>query len=796
MPEPKIVEKTWNKELEKPLYTKWKTDHKFKKESKKPVYSIDTPPPYVNTPVHIGQAATYVMMDMFARYRRMKGYNVLFPLGLDRNGLPIEMAAEKKFKIKFNEVSREEFLKKCRQVLEESSEESTDSFIKLGISFNSWKKGKNIGDLYETDSEDYRSLTQDTFIELWVKNLIYEDERVNNYCPGCQTTIADAEVTYEDKPGFYYDIKFKCKETGEELIIATTRPELICSLGMIVFNPKDKRYKHLAGKTAISPIYNKEVPIQDNPIAHIEKGTGLVMMCSFGDLTDIRFFRDQKLDPIISINKDGTMNEKAGFLKGIKVLDARWKMLKELKKNNLLVKKTPTEEHRTPICERSKDPIEFIAMKEFYVKQLEFKDKIANLTADLKFFAPESRQIMLDWINAISIDWPISRRRYYATEVPLWYCNDCKFVIVPPKGKYYQPWKDPPPQKNCPECKSSKITGETRVFDTWFDSSISPLYILKWSRDNEFFKKNNPCSLRPQGKEIIRTWLYYTILKDYHLTGKLIFKDAWINYHIVDEKGKKMSKSTGNVIDPHEVLDKFGAEPFRLWSSVEGNLTKQDFRCSFERIDGANKTLTKIWNIARFISMFGEPQKKKPKLLMLDEWIINEINKICNEADTDYEEYDFHNPGIKLKHFVWETFASHYLELVKNRAYNQEKNYSKEDQDAAIYTLHYCLDKILLTFAPIIPFITAKLYKDLRNKDIHKESFPKKEKIKEFKFTTDDIVNTNSYIWKIKKDNKVSLKAKIKQATLPENLKPLEKDFKNMHHIENLSFGKELKVDI
>jgi len=794
----KIAEKNWNKELEKSIYSLWKDKelYKFDKKSKNPVYSIDTPPPYVNMPIHIGQATTYVLMDMFARYRRMKGFNVLFPLGLDRNGLPIEMAAEKKFGIKPGKTSREEYIEKCMKVLQESSIASTESFLRLGISFNSWKIGKEIGEVYETDSPEYRSLTQETFIDMWHKGLIYEDQRINNYCPGCQTTIADAEVEYAEKAGFFYDIKFKCQETGQDIIIGTTRPELICSLGMIVFNPDDDRYQHLDGKNAISPIYNKKVPIKAHPAAQIEKGTGLMMMCSFGDLTDIRFFREQGLEPLIAIDKDGTMNEKAGFLRGLKINEARKRIVDELEKTGLVVQKTPTQEHRTPVCERSKDPIEFIEMKEFYVKQVEFKDKIAELAEQMNFFAPESKQILLNWIESVSIDWPISRRRFYATEVPLWYCKDNNHVVVPQKGKYYQPWREKAPVEKCPQCGCTEFIGETRVFDTWFDSSISPLYILKYSRDEKFFEKNTPCSLRPQGKEIVRTWLYYTVLKDYLLTNKVIFKDIWINYHILDDKGHKMSKSKGNVIDPKEVLDKFGAEPFRLWASIEGNLEKQDFRCSSERIEGTGKTLTKLWNVARFISMFGEPVKTKPKLTVLDEWIINEMNELIKFSDIQFEMYDFHNPGAMIKHFVWETFASHYIELVKKRAYNENKQYNKEEQDAAIWTLNHCLDCLMLLLAPIIPFITYKLYKDLRGKDIHFEEFPKPGKNVELEFKTADIENANSAIWKTKKEAGKSLKDPVKKVMLPEQLRELEKDFKLMHNIENLSFGKEMKIEI
>ncbi|MDP6459209.1 MAG: class I tRNA ligase family protein, partial [Candidatus Hydrothermarchaeota archaeon] len=642
MAKPKLGEKRWSKNLEKEIYISWKEKevYRFNEDADKPVYSIDTPPPYVNTPVHIGQATTYVLMDMFARYRRMMGYNVLFPLGLDRNGLPIEMAVERKFNIKLKDVPREDFIEKCNTVLEESSLASTESFLHLGIGFNSWKLGNGLGDVYQTDSPDYRALTQETFIDMWQKGLIYEAARINNYCPGCGTTIADAEIEYVELSTTFNDIVFKVKETGEEIIIGTTRPELVCTCGMIIFNPADERYQHLEGMTALSPIYSKKIPIASHPMAEMEKGTGLVMMCSAGDTSDIRFFREMSLKPVIAINKEGRMTAKAGFLDGLAVAEARERMIEELRERGLLVSQKKVM-HRTPICERSKDAIEFISMQEYYVKQVKFKDDIKKIAHEINFYASSSKQILLSWINSISIDWPISRRRYYATEIPLWYCKACGEKILPPKGKYYRPWKEGPPMEACPKCMGKEFVGEERVFDTWFDSSISPLCILKYSRDDEFFNKNSPCTLRPQGKEIVRTWLYYTLLKDYLLTGKGIFRDVWINYHIVDEEGRKMSKSKGNVIDPKDILDKFGAEPFRLWAAIEGNLDKTDFRCSFERIDGAGKTITKLWNIARFVSMFPHDCGEY-ELTPLDQWILHEANDLVKLARDKYETYNVH----------------------------------------------------------------------------------------------------------------------------------------------------------
>ena len=439
-----IKDKKFTKEMELAIYRKWKKDniYSFNPDTEKEVYSIDTPPPYINSPVHIGHASTYVIMDFIAKYQRMAGKEVLFPLGLDQNGLPIEISAERKYKVDFTKIGRKEAIEYCRKLLNETTAESVDSFFKAGIGFSSWKDGNKLGDMYQTDSPTYRALTQSTFIDLWKKGLIYEDNKVVNWDPKLQTTVADAEIEYENRKGFFHDIVFKEKESGEEVVIGTTRPELICTCEMVIYNPKDDRYKHLEGKTLITPYFEKEVIVKAHPVAEIDKGTGIMMMCSYGDLTDIRFFMEQKLNGKVAINKDGTLNENAGDLAGLTIREGREKVVETLKENGLLKKMTPTGEHRTPISERSGAAVEFVEMKEFYLKQLEYKDDMRRIAEEVNIYSPKSRQILLDWIDAVSIDWPISRRRYYATEVPMWKCKKCGEYVLAEKGKYVQPWKE------------------------------------------------------------------------------------------------------------------------------------------------------------------------------------------------------------------------------------------------------------------------------------------------------------------------------------------------------------------
>lgn len=779
--------KNWSIEVEKEIAESWKKSPlAFNPKSKKKIYSIDTPPPYVNTPIHMGHAVTYTYMDFFARYRRMKGFEVLFPLGIDRNGLPIEMAAEKKFEVSPFHIGRDAFIKLCKRVLEETTAASIDSFARLGISFNSYKKDKEIGSMYETDSEEYRTITQATFIDLYRRKLIYEDTRINNWDPKLRTTIADSEIDYKELPSTFNHIKFKVKETGETIIIATTRPELIPACGMIIFNPEDSRYEKLEGKTAILPLFGGEVPIGEHPFAQQDKGSGLVMMCSAGDITDIQFFREMNLPTRICINRDGTMNERAGFLKGLSVKEARKAVIEELRKENLLLKQEQIT-HRTPIAERSGAEVEFIEMPELYLKQLEIKDDLKEIINKIDFYSPESRKILENWIDSVSIDWPISRRRFYGTPIPLWYSED--LVALPEKGEYYEPWKQQVPKDaevfrngklvgRVKDFKNKEWKGEERIFDTWFDSSISELVLLQYEKDPSFFKKAFPATLRPQGKEIVRTWLYYTILRGYLATKKPAFKEVWIHNHILDEKGKKMSKSLGNVIDPHAILDTEGAEALRLWCAIEGDIAKQDLLCSRERIKAELKTINKLLNLTRFVTQYPKPSKVK--LTETDELFIEHVNHLIDFADKSFEEYDMHHPTIKIRQFVWDTFASHYVEMVKARAYNETKEFSKSEQDSAHFTLRFILEKISQILHPIIPQVTSIMAAELK---VSLENFPKGKAGAKSEEIIHKITEFNSQIWKLKKEKGISLRESITGVTIPAELKKFKQDLIACHKI-------------
>ena len=542
---PKIEEKSWDPKFEYEIAKKWEETelYKFTIDDMKRAYVIDTPPPYPSgRPWHIGAAAHYSQIDMIARIGRMSGNNVLFPIGIDRNGLPVEIYTEKKYKVRMREMDREKFLNLCRSALDELEKEMVQIMKSLGLS-------GNFQTYYRTDSDEFRQMTQTTFLVLWKQGLIYSANRPNNYCVDCGTTIADAEIVYEERRTRLIHIRFKVKGTSEEIVIASTRPELLCACQCVIVNPNDPRYREAHDKTLILPIFNREIKLIKHQLADPEFGTGAVMVCSYGDKNDVQLFRELGLKEIVAINEKGEMTDCAGPYSNLKIKQARDRIIEDLRKFGFLEK----EEfiiHRTPICERSKTPVEIVPMQDYYLKQLDFVPKLRNFAHELNFHPEMHRKILLDWLDAVAIDWPISRRRFYGTEIPIWYCKRCEYPNIPEPGKYYKPWKESPPFGNCKKCHSSHFIGEERTFDTWMDSSITPLFVTRYEKDQIFHSHTYPTRLRPQAKDIVRTWLFYTMLRCYQLTGQLAWSDVWIMGYGVDERGEKMSKSKGNTLDP------------------------------------------------------------------------------------------------------------------------------------------------------------------------------------------------------------------------------------------------------
>jgi valyl-tRNA synthetase len=769
--------KSWDKSIEAQIFEKWEKEGlgNCDVNSTKQLFVIDTPPPYPSgRPWHVGGASHYSEIDMIARSARMRGFEVLFPLGLDRNGLPVELYTEKKFGVSIKTTPREKFLELCRVALDDLEQEMLQTFKLMGLSGDYAHK-------YRTDEIAYRALTQATFISQWKAGRIYEGKRPTNYCVDCGTTIADAEIIYEELPTKFAHFRFNLKNGGA-ISIASTRPELICSCQAIIVNPADERYKSLVGQSATIPLYNREVPILAHASARPEFGTGAVMVCSYGDYNDVQLFRELGLKEIIAIGDSGRMLATAGKeLEGLRIKQARTKMIELLNSAGIL-EKVEEINHRTPLCERSKTPIEIIPMDEFYMRVLDVKPELERIARKLRFHPEMHRTILLNWIE-VALDWPISRRRFYGTEVPVWYCNKCKEPFLPPPGRYYQPWKDPPPAEAKCECGSNEFTGDTRTFDTWMDSSISALFITKFGRDDVFHEKTYPTTIRPQGKDIIRTWLHYSILRCYQITGKVPWGDVWVTGWGLDEKGERMSKSKGNVIDPIQMLNKYGAENFRLWIASEVSVGS-DYTCSEQKIASPGKFLTKLWNVSRFIASFEKPglTPSLDDLSPSDRWILAELGRIIDDCRAGYEDYNFFIPANKLRDFTWNVFAAHYVELAKGRAYGA--GFSEKEMRSARYTLYQCLRSVLLLLAPICPFITEALWlRVFSNKSIHEERFPDaKLWNRDYLKYGKGLLEFDSLIWNEKKAKGLSLKEPLK-TTIPSELRMFTEDLKTMHNL-------------
>ncbi len=798
---PKIPIKRWEPRVEEELLRKWESEGVYNRRDidflrTEKYVVIDTPPPYPSGKWGVAQAAHYAQIDMVARALRLLGYEVLQPFYADRNGLPAEVTVEKRYGVTAHEIAstpegRRKFLSMVKKVLDEYEEDMVKIWKRLGCAFQYWREG--------TDSPEYRRVTQATFIEMWRRGLIYESYKPVTWCPRCRTTLAEAEIEFKRVKGKLYYIKFKVKETGEEVVIATTRPELLNACAAVIYNPADNRYKHLKGKHAIVPIYGREVPIIEHEIAKPDFGTGLVMMCSYGDTMDIWFFREMGFKARILINPDGTMNEEAGFLKGLKVSEAREAVARELERRGLLVK-VEVLEHEVPVCWRCKTPVEFIHMKEYFLKQVEFKDEVLKV-ADKMIFKPPEHRVKLDtWVKSITMDWPISRTRYYGTEIPLWRCGRCGHVILAEPGEYVRPWCDPPPVDKCPKCGAPRdeIRGEVRTFDTWFDSSISVLYVTGWLRNRDAALKALKHALRPQGYEIIRTWLYYSTLRVWLLTGEPPFKWVRITGMGLDPKGRAMHKSLGNIIYPMPYIEKYGADAFRYWAAIASKLGS-DYRWSEALVKTGQAFATKLINMGRFISSFKEPSEGYV-LRDIDKAMIKYSSYVAGKVVKYYEEeLDVFEPIRMIYSLAWDVFASNYLETVKPRVYGKG-GFSDEEVLGAIYTLHRVYRTILKLLSPIMPFVTDYIWRLMYSEEgIHKQVIRSDEL--EFKEGDQELINglvmINSAVWKFKKEKGMKLSEGLKAVIyIPERYGVLAKDLKALHRVADVVAGRPEEYDV
>ncbi|MBT5030206.1 valine--tRNA ligase [archaeon] len=790
--DPKVSEKKWQEYWEK------ESIYKFDSNSDKKIFSIDTPPPTVSGRMHMGHAFGNSQQDFIARYKRMKGFNVLQPLGTDDNGLPTQILVQKLKKVNANKMDRKEFRKLCLDTINnELKPKYIQDWKDLGISCDFEVN-------YSTIDKHSQRISQKSFIDLYNSGRQYRKEAAAMYCPKCQTAISQVECEDKEMSSSFNDIVFKSGK--KELVVATTRPELLPACVAVFYNKKDKRYQELKGKKAKVPLFDFEVPILEDERADPEKGTGLVMCCTFGDTVDMEWQKAHNLPIKEAIGKNGKMTSIAGKYEGLKIVEARKEILEEMKKEGLLLKQEPIT-HAVNVHERCGTAIEFIHSKQWFIKYLDLKEDFLKLGGELSWFPKHMKNRYDNWVKGLQWDWCISRQIHFGIPFPVWYCEDCDEVILAKeKDLPVDPTEDKAPVDKCPKCQSEKIIGEKDIINTWATSSLTPTIVKELFKGKKVYDYliERPMDYRPQGHDIISFWLFNTVAKSKLHFDMLPWKDCFINGWILDPYGKKMAKSKGNIIEPQGMIDKYSADALRFMAGSAK--LGDDLPFQEKELVTGKKTVTKLWNASKFCQMHLEDYKESKVSEAFDKWLITKLHKTIKEATESLDNYNFFNAKSKADNFFWQNFCDNYLEIAKDRLYNPEKR-SKEGRESGQECLEQSLNGIIKMMAPIMPHITEEIYqlyfaKKEKIKSVHISSWPEynskliDEKAEEI---GDKLIEVIGLVRKVKSENSLSLKEAVKEIVLDlseEEVKPFLEDLKSVTKAEKISFGKKIEVKL
>jgi len=761
------------KETEARIRQFWEKEKifQFKPDYKKQIFSIDTPPPTVSGKMHIGHAFSYSQQDIIARYKRMN-CQVFYPFGTDDNGLPTERLVEKLNNVRSKSMSRQEFIELCLKTLKKITPDFINDWKILGISCD-----YNLS--YSTIDPHSQKISQKSFIDLFKQKRVYKKEFPTLWCPECQTSIAQAELEDKEQQTLFTTVKFKVD--GKDLPIATTRPELLPACVAVFVNSQDKRYHSIIGKQATVPLFNQKIPILSDKSADMEKGTGVLMICSYGDKFDVDAINRHNLKPRIVLNKDGTLNVK-GY-ENLKVKEARKKILEKLKEKDLITEQKQIT-HAVNCHDKCGTEIEFLTTEQWFIKILDKKKELIEQGKKVTWRPEFMFKRYENWINGLEWDWNISRDRHFGIPIPAWHCRKCDTIIIADA-------KDLPvdPLQKKMKCSCGNIAEpEQKVLDTWATSSLTP-QIAASLVDN---KVKIPFDLRPQAHDIIRTWAFYTITKSYLHEGKNPWKNIMVS-GFVTLAGEKMSKSKGNVIEPQAVLDKYGADALRFWAA--SSKLGEDLDYQEKALVTGKKTVTKLWNASKFVFMNlkGYNEKKPKKFEKIDELFMAKLNSLVKSATEAFDNYEYSRAKSEIEQFFWLSFCDNYLEIIKNRIYNEKG----DKKLSAQYTLHHSLLTLLKMFAPIMPFVTEDIYqkyfrKNEKVKSVHITAWPKSSKEQE-SGELDVLYKLLGKVRQEKSKAQKSMKAEIILTAEPEKLdkmKDMLDDFKSVTSAKEIHKGK------
>ena len=819
-------EKNYNHlEVEKRIVSNWEDNkiyYGINLDNKK-LFSIDTPPPTASGYLHIGHVFSYSHQDIIARFKRMNGFEIFYPMGWDDNGLPTERRVQDYFNVRCDpdeksveniqefvekidkksnpvKVSRKNFIELCHIVTTEDEKVFKDLFMKIGLSVD-WDQE------YATIQDIPREIAQRSFIDLYKKGNVYNVQSPSLWDPEFQTAVAQAEIEDREVPGAYHDIEFETSD-GSSFVISTTRPELLAACVGIATHPDDKRFKDLIGKTAITPLFEVEVPIFSSELVDKDKGTGILMVCTFGDNVDVQWWKEEKLETRIIVNKFGRLKEvdfNSQNFKSKKPKKANdfYKMiegknLKQAKKiivemlseplnfnNKAALVSQPREiMHSVRFYERSKTPLEILSTRQWFVKLLDKKKMLLEKSKQIEWHPTFMSKRFENWTENLNMDWCISRQRFFGVPFPIWYKlnenlqPDYDNPLFPDESELpVDPSEDTPKQfDENQRGKPNGFIGEKDVFDTWFTSSMTPQIVGKWGTGEDFFDKILPYDIRPQSHEIIRTWAFYTVVKSALHHNEIPWKNVIISGWVLDPDRKKMSKSKGNVVVPNDLIEQYGADAVRYWSANArlGADTAND-----EQVFKVGKKLVvKIFNASKFvlnnfhkIDVLDKSNIKNP----LDKSLVFIFNNYLEKITESLNKYQFAEALNLTEDFFWNYFTDNYIELVKNRRLNG----SSVDSLSASTTLILILENVLKLFAPFVPMITDEIWLTMYpdKKSIHLQKWPQKIDVDlnnisshEFEVAKESIAS----IRKEKTSNEIGLGKEVEKITITVNKEKIE----------------------
>ena len=700
----KELEKTYNpSEIEDRLYQKWLDNKYFHAEvdhSKKP-FTIVIPPPNITGKLHMGHALDETLQDILIRFKKMQGYNTLWQPGTDHASIATEVKiieALKEEGIEKEDLGREKFLERAWEWKEEYGGTIVSQLKKLGSACD-WDRERF------TMDEGCSKAVEEVFIKLYEKGYIYKGSRIINWCPVCQTSISDAEVEHVDQAGHFWHIKYPVAGTDDYLEIATTRPETMLGDTAVAVHPDDERYTHLVGKMLELPLCGRQIPIVADEYVDKEFGTGAVKITPAHDPNDFEVGRRHGLPVINVMNDDATINENGGRYEGMERYEARKAIVKDLEEQGYLVK-IKEHEHNVGTHDRCKATIEPMVKPQWFVKMDELaKPAIeAVKNGDIKFVPERYTKTYLHWLENIR-DWCISRQLWWGHRIPAYYCDECGETVVA---------KEKP--EVCPKCGCTHFTQDEDTLDTWFSSALWPFSTLGWPEQTEELDYFYPTNVLVTGYDIIFFWVVRMVFSGYEHTGKAPFDTVLIHGLVRDDKGRKMSKSLGNGIDPLEVISQYGADALRF-TLVTGNAPGNDMRFYMERVEASRNFANKVWNASRFMMMNFEQADfshvELSDLTSADRWILSKFNTLAKDVTDNMDKYELGIAVQKLNDFIWEEFCDWYIEMVKPRLYNDEDN----TKAAALWTLKKVLSESLKLLHPFMPFITEEIYCNLTGEE-------------------------------------------------------------------------------